>query len=288
MTARVATLALAVTCMLATGAAARTPRTRQRGAQPSSSPAAADLALAAEAAGSPYRIIAMSLYGADPDYTYGAIENAAIVKRDWATWRLRIYHDQYVPADVLKALRALDVELVARTFRPDSGHEAMFWRFDVIKDEAVTRFLIRDTDARLTHRDRSAVNEWVSSRRYAHTIRDHPQHYMPIMGGLWGAVGGFMAPIDADLTGSVKYNVDQRWLQRRVWPYFKKHALIHDAYFCYDELRKGADWRPFSVQRESSQDFVGNKYMADNHYVGMKLDTECPTLCRGNVSWAFC
>lgn len=248
----------------------------------------ANRALATEAAGTPYQVIAMSLYGNDPDYTYGAIENAVIVKRDWQPWTLRIYHDQSTSDEVLRVLRALDVELIPRTLRQDSGHEAMFWRFDVIKDAAVTRFLIRDTDARLTYRDRSAVNEWVASGRYAHAIRDHPLHFMPIMGGLWGAVGGFMAPIAAELSGNVKYNVDQRVLQRRVWPYFKKHALIHDAYFCYDELRRGADWRPFSVQRASMHDFVGNKYMAENHYVGMKLETECPAACRGNVTWTFC
>lgn len=278
---------LSLLAVFATRCAVQGAETRALKTQPFSTKKAAH-ALATEAAGTPYRVIAMSLYGSDPDYTYGALENAVIVKRDWPTWTLRIYHDQHVPSDVLRGLRALDVELVPRTFRRDSGHEAMFWRFDVIRDEAVTRFLIRDTDARLTHRDKSAVDEWISSLHFAHAIRDHPLHFMPIMGGLWGAVGGFMAPIDAELSGNVKYNVDQRLLQRRVWPYFKKYALIHDAYYCYDELRRGANWLPFSVQRESAHDFVGNKYMAENHYAGMKLDTECPTACRGNVSWAYC
>lgn len=51
------------------------------------------------------KVIAMSLYGDNPRYTLGAIENALLAKRDWTGWTYRVYHGEGVPADVLQAIQ---------------------------------------------------------------------------------------------------------------------------------------------------------------------------------------
>ena len=57
----------------------------------------------------------------------------------------------------------------------------------VASDPAVDRYLVRDTDSRLSARERFAVEQWVQSGTALHTMRDHPKHRpMPIMGGCWG------------------------------------------------------------------------------------------------------
>ena len=40
---------------------------------------------------------------------------------------------------------------------------------------------------RLTSREQAAVAEWISSNLSFHTMRDHPDHQVEIMGGMWGA-----------------------------------------------------------------------------------------------------
>ena len=40
---------------------------------------------------------------------------------------------------------------------------------------------------RFTSREQAAVAEWESSNLTLHTMRDHPEHQVEIMGGMWGA-----------------------------------------------------------------------------------------------------
>lgn len=115
-------------------------------------PAIAAQVLEIEKQGRGRNIIAMSLYGNHSRYTAGAIDNAAIARRDWHGWTLRMYHDQDgVPEDVLGILHALgtDLVLVNTTTRGENG---MFWRFFALEDPTVTRVIMRDSDSRLTHR----------------------------------------------------------------------------------------------------------------------------------------
>ena len=246
------------------------------------------------------RVISMSLYGPNKAYAYGAIANALLVQRDWTDWKLRIYHDDQVDAGSLATLRSLGVHLVPRKLdsglatthvaRGNAGHRAMFWRFDVTADASVTRYIIRDTDALLSRRDRLAVQEWIDSGRYVHVMRDHYNHIQPIMGGIWGAVGGLVSPSVFNV-GSAQdrgYNEDQLLLQDKVWPWARKLTLVHDSYTCAEPALAGAEWRPYPVERESLHDFVGNKYDGDTDYRGLTLDMECPPTCRGNTSWVYC
>ena len=41
--------------------------------------------------------------------------------------------------------------------------------------------------SRFTSREEAAVAEWLSSSLPFHTMRDHPDHQVEIMGGMWGA-----------------------------------------------------------------------------------------------------
>ena len=59
------------------------------------------------------RVIAMALYGVDPKYVEGCIENARLVEAYFPTWRLRVYaRDQStVPSEKLRELEALKAEI---------------------------------------------------------------------------------------------------------------------------------------------------------------------------------
>ena len=45
----------------------------------------------------------------------------------------------------------------------------------------------RDLDSRVTEREAAAVHEWLKSNKTLHSMRDHPWHTVPIMGGGWGS-----------------------------------------------------------------------------------------------------
>ena len=60
------------------------------------------------------RVISMSLYGSNPRYTRGAIENAKLVDKVFPGWKLRIYlsnaSNLAVPHDIVHQLESLNVD----------------------------------------------------------------------------------------------------------------------------------------------------------------------------------
>lgn len=213
------------------------------------------------------KIISMSLYGNDTRYTYGAIENALMVKRGWPGWTLRIYYGEGLPEDILETVRLLGAETISVPFF-QSKASSTIWRFFVLADRTVSRFIVRDIDARLTPRDYRAVLEWMSTKHPFHILRDDYFHGVAIMGGMWGAVNGLLHPRvlnpyqrmtnQTDSEAMFKWAVDQSWLANVVFPLVKNHTLVHASWHCkkYGE----AEWRGFPTQRVSNRDFIGNVY----------------------------
>ena len=139
----------------------------------------------------PKQVIAMALFGKSSEYMTGAVENAIIVQREWDdTWRLLIYFDQTVPAKWIEILHILDVELYFVNREGPRDHSYLFWRCFILEDPEVTRFIVRDSDSRVSLRDRSCVEEWTKSDYLFHTLHDHKYHTIAILGGMWGSVGG--------------------------------------------------------------------------------------------------
>ena len=62
----------------------------------------------------------------------------------------------------------------------------MMWRFEPIDDPEVEIIMSRDTDTRFTQREKLAVNEWLSTNKTFHIMRDHPHHNFCILGGMFG------------------------------------------------------------------------------------------------------
>ncbi|KAF8056735.1 hypothetical protein HT031_006233 [Scenedesmus sp. PABB004] len=257
-------------------------------------PGVAAAVLAAEREGRGRSVISMALYGAQARFTDGALDNALLVRRDWGNWTLRVYVGDGVPEGTLTALQALGAELV-RVTSNQRGAAGMFWRFYVLEDRTVSRFIIRDADSRLTRRDRAAVDEWVASGAFFHTLHDNPYHSTPVMGGMWGAVNGLVSPRiiaewrDADAKNSPTYTLgnDQAWLAGSLWPHVKNFTLQHASFQC--GAYGAREFRGFPTKRESMQDFVGNIYVRENEFLGMNLtQSECPAQCRRHASWTAC
>ena len=140
-------------------------------------------------------VIAYTLWGDQPRYHVPLLENARIRPHLFPEWTIRVYHDPTVDAGYLAQLAAHGAQLRSMGLPPGLPvHRALLWRFEVIADPGVARFLIRDADSLLTVKERVAVDAWLRSDFHFHAMRDWYSHTDLLLAGMWGGVGGILPP----------------------------------------------------------------------------------------------
>jgi protein O-GlcNAc transferase len=210
------------------------------------------------------KIISFSLWGDHPKYLVGALKNIKCQQELFPDWTCRFYCHSQINLSWINKLQKEGVEIILKDEEPVIKHmdaPGMFWRFEVLKDKDIERCIVRDTDGRLTQREKNCVIDWEKSGKEFHIIRDHPMHNTKIMGGMWGATSNFINRIDYDdlilqfigLKFINMYATDQEFLARMIYPLIKDTALIHD-----DKDRYGEGARKIPHLR------IG----FDTHYIG--------------------
>lgn len=178
------------------------------------------------------KIIAFGLYGNQPKYTIGAIQNAELAPTIYPGWSVVVYHDRTVPRDIVEKLKDLNVDTRRVEERKIDYCGKHCWRFLVNDDPEMERFISRDTDSRINQREADMVYIWEQSGKPFHVIRDHPKHLKPIMAGMWGSVRGFLPSMEVLLRGwknkSSAYGHDEEFLRYTVWPKAKTACIEHD------------------------------------------------------------
>ena len=178
----------------------------------------------------PNKIISFSLWGANPKYTVGAVKNAALAKEIYPGWTCRFYVSKDVPEDIIAQLKSYDNTEVFVMNEP-ADHTAMFWRFYPMCDGLVDVMISRDTDSRLSAREKAAVDEWLASGLPLHIMRDHSWHVSLMMGGMWGCLPRYFSQAAESLASFQRqnaYDTDQRWLREKLFPAASSSAMIHD------------------------------------------------------------
>lgn len=128
------------------------------------------------------RVISFSVFGSNPKYCIGMLRNLELSNNIFSEWFVYIYYNDTVPDVYLEQYKKFNnVTLINMSDKQIPG---MFWRF--LPFEGVERFICRDSDSRLTERDKFAVEEWVNDNTDLHIMRDHPHHHYKILGGMWG------------------------------------------------------------------------------------------------------
>jgi len=198
------------------------------------------------------KIISFSLWGNNPKYTIGAIRNAELAKEIYPGWVCKFYVGEDVSQTIKDNLHNLNARVITMS---DSGWNGMFWRFFAANGQDTV--ISRDTDSRLSLREKAAVDEWLASDKDFHIMRDHPYHRTEILGGMWGCRNGILAGIVKAISeydrGSFdnQYQVDQNFLRERVYPFVKDRAMVHDPFF---------ENKRFPKKRLNDRDFVGQVY----------------------------
>ena len=156
----------------------------------------------------------------------------------------------------------------------------------------------RDLDSALTKRERDAVNAWFASNKTFHSMRDHPQHGVPMLGGMWGfrpsmnrAMASLMHEKIHNKELIVKYGGrgDQSFLSEHVWPKAKFSAIAHDSFLCANGY--GHKTEAFPTQRPSANEtncFIGCIRPCCGQ--GKMPFGECPKACRptDHPDWLYC
>lgn len=204
------------------------------------------------------KLVSYSLYGNDPRYLNGAVENVRLLKTIFKGWKMRIYFDSSVPPGLLLFLVDNGVELIDMT--ESKIKNKMSWRFLPTQNFSIERFISRDIDARLSEREFFAVQEWIESKKPFHVMRDHPSHTgYTVSGGMWGSVGGAIPELEKWLEESSvgdQYMDDMNFLDKKIWPEMKLAGVFaHDSFSCDLDSNKR-----FPTERDGLE-HVGSVYM---------------------------
>jgi hypothetical protein len=113
------------------------------------------------------------------------------------------------------------------------------WRFEAMFDESVDVFISRDADARLTLREKLAVDEWLDSDKSFSVMRDHPHHgpeFHGMFGGMWGGKTSttkkYKYAWETWMSDHQHFNRgdDQDFLHHHIWTDAKHDMMCHDTY----------------------------------------------------------
>jgi hypothetical protein len=197
------------------------------------------------------KVISFSLWGNDPKYTGGAIENAKLVSEIYPGWEAHFYLGMDVGEETERAL----CDLGAKTERVNEPIDwtSTFWRFNIVYDDDVDVFISRDADSRLNNREATAVQAWMVSDKTLHIMRDHPAHLTEILAGMWGAKKELFPIIREALRTIPRQHgtkqADQIFL-RELYKSVYREAMVHDPFF---------EKKPFPTKRVGSE-FVGQVF----------------------------
>ena len=256
-------------------------------------------------AGSLY-VLSYSLFGNNSWEKYG--KNVIKVTEDaakssfYSSWKVRVYHDLYPVklqnnlTKIYQNLEFCDVRGLVLPFSPNlkiSNINGMTWRFIPMADPTVFVMCSRDLDSDLYKREEDAVRFWMHTNKTLHSLRDHPQHGIEILGGMW------CYRTTKNLTRATRYlelileNADKRssteearkgddqvMLQKYLWPELKNDVIQHDSYLC----KNYPGSIPYPSQRSTINEIVGVP-----RATGQKAAT-CPKECRprDHLDWLYC
>lgn len=202
------------------------------------------------------KVISFSLFGGNnPKYIESAVLNAELVGQIYPGWVCRFYVDDSIPVSVIKRLSNHGAEIF--TCLEDLHHiPKTMWRFLALADPNVSHVIFRDADSVISPRESAAVQEWLNSGKYFHTLRDHGSQTDLILAGMWGAICGVLPNIielmnDFVQKGNLdKRFADQHFLAQYLWKYIIQSVYATDSVFDF------LDSHPFPIS-ETAENFVG-------------------------------
>ena len=197
------------------------------------------------------KIISISVWGNSPSYSIGAIKNAEIAQKLFPDWTCRIFIDNTVPTHYVE--RMLEFSNVELAQVDNNSIFGAFWRFYSMFQNDDDIVISRDSDSRLSEREKRCVDEWLKSDKKFSIIRDHHSHYnWPMLAGMWGMKGKLGDRMLSTMESYAQhhfYTSDQIFLKDIIWKDAEKDAMIHGFL--------GVDWMK---ETRDKNHFIGQGY----------------------------
>jgi protein O-GlcNAc transferase len=199
------------------------------------------------------RVISYSLWGDNPKYTVGAIKNAELAIEIYPGWKCRYYISDTVPFRAIKDIEDIfNTEIFIKHGYRD-GWENAFWRNETCWDKDISVSIFRDTDSRLSYREKYAVDEWLNSNKTFHIMRDHPYHKFEMLAGMWGYKKNEiydMKYLFSSFNPSNSYWTEYQFFRNILFPAIGDDKITHDEFF---------ENKPFPTKR-INKEFVGDVF----------------------------
>lgn len=189
------------------------------------------------------KVFSFCLYGTESNYYTGLLENLEIIKTFFPDFDVIVYKGTCDSSWTLP-------EWVQVVETGKEGPINMMYRYIPLATHD-TGF-VRDTDSRITPRDRWCIHEFLTSSKLYHIIRDHVWHKSNIMGGLFGWKKSIA--IHLPLDSPAAYGTDEAWIATELYPKIVANALVHTN--VYALIREHAE--RILLPHSDPTDFVGN------------------------------
>lgn len=179
-------------------------------------------------------IISFTLWGDNPKYTIGALENIKLRDKFYPDWVCRFYVNESVPYDIIEKMKQSDKVQVIDMKGYGGWDQSTLNRFLPISESDVDVMISRDCDSRLNLRESLAVKEWIDSDKDFHIMIDHPFHNVLILAGMFGCKKGVIPNIKELITNynhTTNKQNDQNFLRDVIYPKISNSVLIHDSFF---------------------------------------------------------
>ena len=226
------------------------------------------------------KVISFTLWGDNPTYNIGAIQNAVLAKHFYPSFECWFYiHEVSVPKDTVLNLNKLDNTKIIYKNGDLSICKPMMWRFEAIDEPDVEIMISRDTDTRILFREKMAVEEWINSNKIFHIMRDHPWHTSKIMGGMFGTrkIPDIISwkEIMNEFIQEGNYDYDQKFLNEYIYPVIANDVMIHASFNKFESNCKN-----FPINYIKQLRFVGEYVYSDESRNKESINALYLSLCK--------
>lgn len=258
------------------------------------------------------KVISLSVFGPKENQRFEDERSTAFLtplineaKNIFPEWSLRLYSDEITINRLdLRSFASLssNIDICNVNELPIIGDASQYlsgklWRFIPALDPTVDYISSRDLDSPLTEREKLVIDQFVNSSFSFLTIRDHPLHGIPILGGLWTAalnrdrllfLDSFSILLDRKKSQQYALALDQLLLTEIIWPKVKFKTLAFDSYTC--EQFKEGNQRSFPSPRPSLDCHLGCVRPCCQNLTTQFITKPCPIVCRpqDHIDWIYC
>lgn len=208
------------------------------------------------------KVISFCLWGHEKRYTVGLIQNIKLASIYYPDWLCYIYiHYKSLTPELKASLKSFsNIKLIIKTDDVIRSKRFMLWRIEPIMDKNVDVFISRDIDTRIFPREVLAVRQWLSSDKVIHIMRDHPQHYNKILGGMFGVKTESFRKYDWNKYIESYFQLhgenenDQHFLEKYIYNMTSiNQKMIHDEIKIYENQ----NCLPYPIPYEHNFNFTG-------------------------------